>query len=103
MKDRIKVIVKMPHEDAGHIEVINNELHSFQTLVGGYIEAVTVAQDMALICNEEGLISNLPYNCNLFGHNFFGTIIAVGVDGEDFTDVPIKLDGWKKYVIGGKS
>lgn len=104
MKDRIKVIVKMPHEDAGHIEVINNDLHSFQTLVGGYIETVSVKINpedeawMVAICNEEGLISDLPYNCNLFGYDFFGTIILAGVDGEDFTDVPISLKNWKCFM-----
>ena len=98
MKDRIKVIVKMPHEDAGHIEVINNDLHSFQTLVGGYIETVTPASDLVLIVNEEGIISDLPYNCNLFGYDLFGNVIIAGVDGENFTDVPISLKTWKCFM-----
>lgn len=100
MKDRIKVIVKMPHEEFGHIEVINNELHSFQTIVGGYIEMATLTSDMGIICNEEGLINNMPINCNIAGFTFFGTIIAVGIDGEDFTDVPMKLEDWKKFILG---
>ena len=49
---------------------------------------MTIATDMVIICNEEGLIKHLPPNCGILGCYFFGTIAAVGVDGEEFTDVP---------------
>ena len=40
-----------------------------------------------MICNEEGRIQGLPFNLELMGILFFGTILIVGVDGENFTDL----------------
>lgn len=100
MKDTIRVIVKMPHEDVGHIEIIKNEWESLRKLVGGFIELARLTGDMGLLCNEEGLINNLPINCEVAGFTFFGTIIAIGIDGENFTDVPISLGDWEKFIIG---
>ena len=87
--NKIKVIIKRPDEDIGHVTWISNTLKALQEIVGGYIETVTLAEDMVIICNEEGLIKNLPPNCKICGHWFVGTIILAGVDGEEFADVPI--------------
>ena len=67
---------------------IANELKALQEAVGGYIEVKTIATDCALVCNEEGRLLGLPYNCELIGIGFVGDILMVGVDGEEFTDVP---------------
>ena len=49
---------------------------------------MTFATDAAIICNEEGRLMGLPYNCNLLGVSFVGPILIVGVDGEEFTGLP---------------
>lgn len=67
---------------------IPNTLEALQEKVGGYIETVTFATDAAIICNEEGRLMGLPYNCNLLGVSFVGPILIVGVDGEEFTGIP---------------
>ena len=85
--DKITVVVKEPGK-APEIRQIDNTLKALQDVVGGYIETVTVATDMVIICNEEGLIKHLLPNCRILGCYFVGTILAVGVDGEEFTDVP---------------
>lgn len=41
-----------------------------------------------MICNEEGRLLDLPYNLNFLGVNWFGPILIVGIDGEEFTDIP---------------
>lgn len=69
-------------------QVVPNELHVLQELVGGYIEVLTLFEDLALICDEEGRLKNKPYNCEVCGIDLVGTILLVGVDGEEFTDVP---------------
>lgn len=42
----------------------------------------------------------LPYNCNICGIDFVGTIIVIGADGEDFCDVPISFKDYKRLFFG---
>ena len=95
----MKIIVKNPGQNP-HYEWTDNTLKALQNIVGGYIEAVTLASDLALICNEGGRIYGLPLNCNICGVTFVGTIIAVGVNGEEFDDVPISINEFIDYMDG---
>lgn len=81
------IYIKQPDEAPRQI-FVPNELHALQELVGGYIEVVQLTQDLAIICDEEGRLKGQPFNCEIVGIGFVGTILMVGVDGEDFTDVP---------------
>lgn len=101
MEGKIKAIVKRPDEEFGHMTNISCTLKNLQNIVGGYIETVTVADNLVIICNEEGLIRDLPFNCELCGHMFFGTLIFIGADGEDFADVPITFKEYKQFFFGG--
>lgn len=90
MKKIIKALIKRPGEPA-EMALIENELKAFQKIVGGYIETVTIIAEepkVVIICNEEGRILNMPYNCTINGIDFCGDIIAVGVDGDEFADLP---------------
>ena len=66
-------------------------LHGLQSLVGGYIEpcapAEIKAKGIELLANEEGLLKRLPPNTNLYPFFFVGTLVAVGVDGEEFVSL----------------
>ena len=84
---QIMVVIKNPGEAPRIEPLFENTLEAFQAAVGGYIEAVTVCSDMAIICNEEGRLRALPYNTNICGCSFFGPILIVGVDGEDFASL----------------
>ena len=89
---KIKVIIKRPGEKP-YTTWISDRLENLQKTVEGYIETVTVCSDLVIICNEEGRIRNLPYNCTILGADFFGTILLAGINGEEFGNVP---DGaWK--------
>ena len=99
--ERIRAIVKRPDEMYGHMTNISNSLKNLQNTVEGYIETVTVASDLVIICNEEGVIRNLPFNCELCGHQFFGTLIICGVDEDEFGDIPITFDQWKRFFFKG--
>lgn len=68
---------------------IENTLEALQKQVGGHIQAVTVGPDLCAICNEEGLLMELPYMGLINCVAFFGPVLLVGVDGEDFCDVPV--------------
>lgn len=67
---------------------IANELKALQKAVGGYIETMTLTPDCCLIINEEGRILGLQENCIFLGARLVGDILMVGMDGEEFTDVP---------------
>ena len=85
---KISVLIKEPGKNPRHVNV-SDSLANLQKTVGGYIETVTLANDCVVICNEEGRINGMDYNCNISGVDFFGTIIMCGVDGEEFADLPI--------------
>ena len=84
---KIKVIIKAPGMVPKEME-IENTLEAMQKIVGGYIEAVTICEDLAIICNEDGRWKNLPWNCEICGIDFVGTIFFAGVAGDEFTDAP---------------
>lgn len=63
MENKIHVcLLKMNHARQGTQAVfldIENDLASFQGLVGGYIEVVTLGDGICLVCNEEGKLLNM--------------------------------------------
>ena len=85
--NKISVLVKEPGEAAYHTH-IENSLEALQETVGGFIETVTLSDNLVLICNEEGRIWGLPLNFKMCGQDFFGTVIVAGVDADEFCDVP---------------
>lgn len=89
----IRVIIKKPGEPPVSAQ-IENTLESLQETVGGYIETVTMSRDVVIICNEEGRIKGLPFNCRVGGHDFVGTIIFAGIEGDEFADLPVKIASW---------
>lgn len=104
MKRYIRILKKDPDRLDTHTLLIPNTLDMLQKLVDGYIEVVPYPymENVAIICNEEGLINDMKYNCRLDDYHFFGPIIFVGVDGEDFTDVPAGLEAtWKSGIQSG--
>ncbi len=98
---KIRAIIKRPFEPVGRITEISNTLRALQDAVGGYIETVTIATDLVIICDEEGRIKGKAPNCSIAGVDFVGTILAVGKDGEEFADVPLTLEAWERMFIGG--
>ena len=93
--DFISALVKRPGEPPRHVNV-SNSLEALQTNEGGDIETVTLASDQVNICNEEGLLLDLPYNCTICGVDFVGLILMVGVKGDEFADLPVAWPELKK-------
>jgi hypothetical protein len=84
---QILVVIKEPGKEAAVEPLFDNTLEAFQKAVGGYIETLTIAKDLVLIVNEEGRIQNLPFNTSVLGTPLYGTILAVGVRGDEFASV----------------
>ena len=71
---------------------IENKLEALQKAVGGYIEAIYLYSGKAvMIVNEEGLLRGLGINfiaSEIARTPIVGFALIVGVDGEEFTDIP---------------
>lgn len=96
-KSTIRAIIKDPNRPARE-ETIPNTLDALQRLVGGYIETVTPASDWLIICNEEGRLEGLPYNVEVCGIDFVGTIVLAGMKGDEFTDFPCSMEQLRKVI-----
>lgn len=96
MARKIEVWVKDPLMPARKIQ-IEDKLEEYQDLVDGYIEAYALSPELLVLCNEEGRIINLRYNCRIEGCDFFGTIVLVGAQGEDFVSCPLSDEEMERY------
>lgn len=80
-------------ENTGIAEVsIENTLEALQAAVDGYIETVRLVPGRAvMIVNEEGQLRGMapnPIASAVANTQIVGPAVVVGVDGEDFTDIP---------------
>ncbi len=98
---KIKVVIKRPDEEYGHMTNISDTLENLQKTVGGHIETVTLlpATDrcgaLIAIVNEDGKRLGLDPNMRIPGDLIVGTMIICGVAGEEFTDIPCSFQSWK--------
>lgn len=84
---KIKVLVVEPQAKP-FVAIIDNDLESLQTMVGGNIELVSLSNTAEIICNEEGKLMNLPANRRLGNDIITGRFIIIGDDGgEHFTSL----------------
>ena len=77
-----------------------DHLEQMQAIVGGLIEPIyPYHEEVAIVCNEEGLINGLPFNRSVPGGygGVFGTFFICGLGEEDFCSLPPELmDRFKK-------
>lgn len=102
MAEKIRAIVKRPDEKYGHVTNISNTLKNFQRTVEGPIETISIGKDVVVICNEEGKNLNLQRNFKIqyvYSMDVIqGTVVIVGVDGENFCDCPLDFSLWKSLL-----
>lgn len=84
---QILVVIKEPGQAPKVEPLFDNTLEAFQKAVGGWIEAVTIGDDIVLICNEDGRLQRLPLNVRAAGITFVGTVIAAGVNEDEFASL----------------
>lgn len=95
--NQIKIVIKKPHNESETI-CVNNNLKTFQKLVGGYIECISFPNDRRIqfVANEEAKIFGLLPNLCLphYRDILCGNIAVVGTDEDDefigLTDRQIK-------------
>ncbi len=92
----MKVIRKQPRQMPEVIEV-ENEMDAFRAEVGGIMKRIRITSDMAIIYDVDGRIKGKKRNNLLPAGDFFGTVLIVGTDENDFCDVP-RLD-WVLWTL----
>lgn len=77
-----------------------NGLQEMQEVVGGLIQAIYPYKDqIAVVCNDEGLLLGLPFNRSVEGGygGVFGTFFVCGLGKEDFTSLsPEQMQRYKE-------
>lgn len=91
--NKINVLLINPGEHPKRVE-IDGDLKSLQAAVDGYIEVVYPFKDpVAVICNEEGKLRNLPLNRGLRDESgqlydiISGSFLVVGLGEEDVSSL----------------
>lgn len=88
-ENKITVLVVEP-EKKPYVKVIENTLKSLQREVDGYIQAIYLFDDAAVICDEESKINNKQLNRSLSDDTgeiydiIAGTFLVVGLAEENF-------------------
>ena len=100
--EKIKVIVKRPDEEYGHMTWISNTLKNLQRTVEGFIETVNLDDNgLVMICNEDGKFNESDANFKITSpiiDVIFGTVIICGTSEDEFANVPIDLQTWKNML-----
>lgn len=101
----IKVVIAEPMKEA-YVTTIKNELEELQKIVGGYIEPLDFtlgADNVCIICNEEGKCEGLPLNRSMAHEGkiweiIAGTMIIVGDDYENGEFISLTDEQAEKYL-----
>lgn len=100
-QNRLSVLYVEPNKTPRTVK-IDSTLEAMQELVGGNIEAVhPFSDDVALVCNEEGIIMKLPLNRAICNEYYNGIICGsfficyTPPESEEFLSLPSDLE--KKY------
>ncbi|MBO7310609.1 MAG: DUF3846 domain-containing protein [Clostridia bacterium] len=87
-KNSIRVLIK-PARERAYLTWIKNTQESFESIVGGHIKSITIANDMVIVCNDEVDVSASRFNTRICGEQFFGDIIICGASNEGFDSIPV--------------
>lgn len=88
----MKVLIVEPGKHPRKADIVHT-LESLQGIVDGYIEVTYPWKDrIGLVCNDEGLLRQLPFNRLVAPNNaIFGTFFLCGLGEEDLTDLPDEM------------
>lgn len=79
MSGKIQVLVVEPMKPC-RVQEIPDTLEAMQAIVGGHIETVTpFTEPVAIVCNEEGKLQDLPINRPLVDRNGLPYVLAGSV------------------------
>lgn len=101
------------HKKVGMNPVIKKinikELKTLQELVGGYMTTVSLPLNILMVCNDEGMLQNLPVNFYMGNNPFFGDVFFCSYADFDFAGLNeeqlnfIKENMFKSFDVEGKA
>ena len=94
-KEELKIVLKKVGEEP-EVMNIENTLEAKQKLVDGWIEVVSVTEDILLVCNEEGKLRHMEFNRDIGYDIIAGPMIIVG-EGKSGNDISLTEEQIKKY------
>ena len=100
-ENQILAVIKEPGKAPRLDPLFENSLEAFQAAVDGCIETVTFSEDIVIICNEEGRLKGLPFNVEIGGVGFVGTILAVSMKGDEFASMRAAMIPRVMQIMGG--
>ena len=103
MEKKIKILLKKVGKRTELLEV-ENKLETWNELVAGFIQVISVDENVLLVCNDDGKILNLPINIfriwdekviDCINGNFF----LASAESEDFASLsPELIERWIKKI-----
>lgn len=88
--EKIKCVIQMPGQISEAVD-INNTLESFQEIVGGYIETLTLLNGLILVMNEEGKLKCLEPNIEFYNDCIVGPVLITKADyNGDFCSLTVQ-------------
>jgi hypothetical protein len=85
-KQPVIKVLKVEPDKAPELIEMKNELEAMQAIVGGYIEVFPLADDAAIVCNEEGKMNGMELNRPIYHNGEIVEIIAgtFFIAGDDY-------------------
>ena len=77
--EKIKCVIQKPGQ-ISEVSCIDNTLEEFQSIVGGYIETLTLQGGLILVMNEEGKLKGLEPNIRFYDGYIVGTVLITVAD-----------------------
>ena len=79
---------------------MKDDLRVLQNEVGGYIEQHTLAEDMAILCDEDATLKNRSRNP--FITSLYGDLVLVGIKDNKWCSIPLMWAKKLAAMIRGK-
>ena len=84
-KESVIKVLKVEPDKAPELIEMPNDLEAMQAIVGGYIEVYPLADNVAIVCNEEGKMNGMELNRPIFRNGeiieiIVGTFFIAGDD-----------------------
>ena len=79
----MKIVIKRAGQNP-EVKEIKGDLNEMQSIVGGYIEAFNITDDILCVCNEEGKLMGLAPNFVFNGDMIVGDVFFCYAGMEDF-------------------
>lgn len=95
----MRALKKEPGKPWETVEV-ENTLEALQAEVDGRLEACTIFTDATVLCDEEGRLKGKRRSTALAGIPFVGTVLVVGVAGDEFIGLTEKQEENLRWMVG---